>query len=139
MNKRAPGGGRKPKPHGLKVLQGTAKPGDEPAVEFPVAASDAPPYWMTNDHAVREWDVLFPLLSTTRIMTAAYRSKLALLCMALAEVVQLYELHRFPSASQLARLSSLYSDFGLDPVSCGRVKPVGKAESSNPFAGLKAG
>ena len=130
--------GRKPKPHGLKVLQGTAKPGDEPEVEFP-EAEDAPPYWMTNEHAQREWDVLFPLLSATRVLTEADKSKLAHLCMAHGEIVQLYQVNQFPSASKLARLSGLYSDFGLDPVSRGRVKPAGKAEDKNPFGKLKTG
>ena len=129
--------GRKPGIHALKVLKGTAKPGEEPDVQFPEADGDAPPYWMTNEHALREWDVLFPLLTGTRIMTEADRSELAHLCMAHAEVVQMYQVNQFPSASKLGTLGAMYSRFGLNPANRSRVHPVADAGSKNPFAMLR--
>ena len=131
--------GRKPKPHGLKVLHGTVKPGDEPEVEFPEADTDAPPYWVTDEHALREWDNLFPLLSDTRIMTEADRTMLGHLCNLHSEIVKCYLVAQVPSGSKLARLQGMYAEFGLTPASRGRVKATGDGKAKNPFAGLKTG
>ena len=130
--------GRKKKPYGMKVLEGTAKPGDRPAVEFPEVENDAPPYFILNDeHAMREWDHLFPLLKATRVMTEADRTQLGLMCANFSDVVKTRLAGSKPTASDKNSLRADYAEFGLTPASRGRVKPVAEGEAKNQFNQLR--
>lgn len=129
--------GRKRKPYGLKLLEGTAKPGDEPEVEFPVLADGEPPHWVKEENAVEEWCRLYPLLSSTRILTEGDRTELGHLCNLHGKIVKKWLADDMPSGTILARLQSMLCDFGLNPASRGRVKPVGKADSENAFTKLR--
>ncbi len=131
--------GRKPRPHGLKLLDGTAKPGDEPDVELPEPEDGTPPNWLDTSDALEEWDRLYALLVDTRVLTQGDLSALAHLCKLHGKVVALYRAGEFPNSSQIQQLRTYYNEFGLTPASRARVKPAGRAEKKNPFAGLKSG
>ena len=77
--------GRPPKPTPLKALQGTLRPDranpNEPTL--PVA-TPAPPSWLAA-RGRRLWRELAPVLEDMRVVTAADRQALALLCDALGE------------------------------------------------------
>ena len=135
--------GRKPKPHGLKVVQGTAKDGEE-AIQLPEAGDLAPPDWLRDlpvpevaELAVREWNHLAPLLDESRVMTEGDLSQLALACQHHAEIV--YDLSRGVkvTAADRAQLRTSYSEFGLTPASRTRVQPTGSKKKANAFGALK--
>lgn len=108
--------GPKPRPTALKILEG-AQPcrinGDEPTFR---PGSDSPPDWL--DGLAREhWEELVPVLAEGRILSAADRSNLVLLC-------QLYRGWRedptdLKVINQYVRLSL---EFGMTPSSRSRLK-----------------
>lgn len=124
--------GRKPKPHMIKVLQGTAK-GDGAGVPFPQAEVGSPPNWLDTPDVLEEWDRLYGLLSTTRVLTEGDLSALAHLCKLHGKTVALYRAGEFPTSSQIQQLRTYFNEFGLTPASRGRVGAVGRGKEENPF------
>ena len=130
--------GAKPKPTHLKLLAGN--PGkrllnrNEPKPQGDL--HDAPD-WLTNAHAVKEWQRLAPILTANKLLTEAGLSALGQLCSLHGKVVQLYSAGEAPVASMVAQLRGLMNDFGLTPVAQGKVKAGGdETKAGNKFAGL---
>ena len=130
--------GRRLKPHGLKVLEGTAD-GEAPEVSFPVAGDLSPPPWLENAHALKEWHTLIEILSASRVLSDADMTMLGHLCRLHGKIVQGYIGETSPTAAELTQLRTFYTEFGLTPSSRTRVKAAGSVKESNPFAGLKTG
>lgn len=128
--------GRKPVPQHLKIVAGTDRP-DRPApegIEFPlVDEPPAPPYWLNDGFALEEWHRLVPILHVNKLLTEAGVSALAMLCSVHGQLVACYVAGREPSTSLLQTYRGMVSDFGLTPITQGKVKPVGEKDSGNRF------
>ncbi len=129
-----PGPGKKPAT--LKSISGTMRGGDaaKPANLLPpIADIPAPPDWLPNCHAVAEWNRLAPLLVANKLLTEGGLSPLGNLCAIHGKMVQLWAAGEAPVASMVAQYRSLINDFGLTPVSQGKVRPVSGEAQTNPF------
>lgn len=126
------------KPRGLKVVAGTDRKdrdGPKPEVEIPpVAEVPKAPDWLPNAHAVKEWDRLAPILVANKLLTEVGLSPLGNLCALHGKMVQLWAAGEAPVASMVAQYRNLINDFGMTPVSQGKVKAVGDQPTKNPFA-----
>lgn len=134
--------GRKPKPHALKVIEGTAK-GSDPVLELPEATDLEPPTWLREidnpgirGTALEEWEKLAPLLSDSRVLTEGDLSQLAHACQLHGEIVSKYRKGLAVTAADRAQLRTAYSEFGLTPASRARVRPQDKDRSENRFGKL---
>ena len=131
--------GRKPKPHALKLLGGTAKPGAEPEIALPLAEDGTPPNWLTEPDAIEVWDRLYHLLSGLGVLTEGDVDALAQLCDLQGQIIKARRIGGLPNSSLVQQLRTYYNEFGMTPASRGRVKAPGNSKASNPFAGLKTG
>ncbi|WP_075575006.1 P27 family phage terminase small subunit [Lysobacter antibioticus] len=131
---------RPKKHHNLKVVQGTARPDRDgpPLVDLPLVSDvPAPPDWLPNAHAIKEWNRLAPILHANKLLTEAGISTLGQLCALHGKIVQLYAAGEAPVASMVAQLRGFSNDFGLTPVAQGKVRPNGNPEKpDNPFAAI---
>lgn len=130
-----PGPGKKPR--ALKVVAGTERKdrAAPPAAELPtVSEVPKPPDWLPNAHAVKEWRRLAPILVANKLLTEAGLSPLGMLCSLHGKLVQLWSAGEAPVASMVAQYRNLVNDFGLTPVSQGKVKAVGDAPEANKFS-----
>ncbi len=125
------------KPRTLKVVSGTVQPcrDDSAGVNLPVVGSvpDAPD-WLPNAHAVKEWDRLAPLLVANKLLTEGGIGPLGNLCALHGKMVQLWAAGEAPVASMIAGYRNLINDFGLTPVSQGKVKATSTEDKGNKFA-----
>jgi len=130
-----PGPGKKPAQ--LKAIGGTARKDrapESPPVELPLVQTvPQPPDWLPNSHAVVEWNRLAPILVANRLLTEGGISPLGNLCALHGKMVQLWSAGEAPVASMVAQYRNLINDFGLTPVSQGKVKPVGEGPTENAF------
>jgi hypothetical protein len=123
---------RRPKPEHLKVISGSRQPSTQ-GVSLPlVDGAPDPPNWLPNAHAVNEWRRLAPILAANRVLTEPALSPLAVLCALHGRIVQLWAAGASPNGYLLAQYRHLQNDFGLSPVSSGKVHP-GTGPSGNPF------
>lgn len=159
MTKRAPGGGRKPKPTALKVLQGNpGKRALNKNAPTPDALAEVPesPEWF-GDIAAHIWCQVAPWLVESRILTATDLHNLECFCMAYQRwreaqdditkngivVMGATQEIKNPActvANETMRQMATYGALlGLDPSSRARLKPPETAEKKNPFAVLRGG
>lgn len=128
---------RPKKPHGLKVVAGTARPDRDgpPLVDLP-GVSEVPeaPDWMPNAHAIKEWNRLAPILHANKLLTEAGLSTLGQMCALHGKLVQLWAAGEAPNASMLSQYRGLANDFGLTPVAQGKVRPHGEITPKNEFS-----
>ena len=125
------------KPRALKVVSGTVQPSrdEQPGIELPpVVDVPEPPEWLPNAHAVKEWKRLAPVLVANKLLTDVGLSPLGNLCALHGKMVQLWAAGEAPVASMVAQYRNLINDFGMTPVSQGKVKPVGEEPAGNKFA-----
>lgn len=130
------------KPNSLKVIAGTdrkdrAAPADAPTVELPLVGEiPAPPDWLPNAHAKKEWERLAPILHANKLLTEAAVSTLGMLCSLHGKICQLYAAGESPTGHMMAQYRNLANDFGLTPVAQGKVRPNGGKEdqTGNRFA-----
>jgi phage terminase small subunit len=125
------------KPRALKVVAGTVQPSRDtkPEVDLPLVASvPKAPDWLPNAHAKKEWNRLAPILVANKLLTEGGLSALGMLCALHGKLVQLWSAGEAPVASMVSQYRNLINDFGLTPVSQGKVAPVGSAEPENKFA-----
>lgn len=125
------------KPRALKVVAGTIKPSRDvkPDVEIPpVAEVPEAPDWLPNAHAIKEWNRLAPILVANKLLTDVGLGPLGNLCALHGKMVQLWAAGEAPVASMVAQYRNLINDFGMTPVSQGKVKQVGEEPAGNKFA-----
>ncbi len=117
-----PGPGKKPA--NLKVVAGTDRKDRAPesTVEMP------------NVHARKEWNRLAPILVANKLLTEAGLSAFGMLCSLHGKLVQLWSAGEAPVASMVSQYRNLVNDFGLTPVSQGKVKQVGEPTAENKFS-----
>ena len=124
------------KPTALKLLSGTERP-DRARIDsskLPLLDNvPLAPDWLPNAHAIKEWDRLAKILTANKLLTEAGLSALAMLCALHGRIVQLYADGGLPTATMASTLRAMHNDFGLTPVSQGKVSS-GEAEKANPFA-----
>ena len=126
--------GPKPKPTAIKLLENCRADrvnGDEPSFR---PGSDAPPDWL-DGLALEHWRELTPILSEGRILSAADRSNLVLLC-------ELYKQWRDDPTDLkvIDRYIRLSLEFGMTPSSRSRIKvspekPADEAARLDAFLG----
>ena len=128
------------KPEHLKVVEGTARPDREhPAPEFPAPDSLEGPDWLVGDEATAEWKRLVELLQPVRVFTEADRTMLGHACNLHGKLVRMYRAQEAPTASQLAQLRYLYTEFGLTPASRSRAGQVGGEQGLDRWSKFKDG
>lgn len=152
---RAPGGGRKPKPNRLRVIEGN--PGkrplrdDEPqyaAIDIP-----APPPWLAP-LATEKWHELAPQLAGTRVLTGVDLHNLEMFCQAYSRWRDAEDIVRRtgvvvetpfgpkknPACTIInetgRQLASFGSLLGLDPSSRTRIGVGGDKPAQNRFTNL---
>jgi phage terminase small subunit len=126
------------KPRALKIVAGTDQPCRRApdAVELPlVDRVPAPPDWLPNAHAAREWLRLAEILHANRLLTEASLTTLAHLCAMHGRIVQKYTAGEMPNAALSSVYRALANDFGLSPVAQGKISSnVGGRPRGNRFA-----
>lgn len=124
--------GRKPQTDEQKKAKGETRPSRTQeskdlatVVNFPpMAAIPKPPeYVKLNPTALKEWNRLAELLTTSKVLALADLSMLGHLCMMHAEQVERLENPRLGqiSAAERAQLRLFYAEFGCTPSSRTRV------------------
>lgn len=129
------------KPSHLKAISGTSRPDREPEVppvELPlVDGVPEAPSWLSNSHAVAEWNRLAPILQGVGLLTQGGLTTLGVMCSLFGKIVQLYAAGESPTGHMIAQYRALANDFGLTPVAQGKVRPNGEsAKSGNKFSGI---
>ena len=125
------------KPEQLKVVAGTDRADRVPAGGVDHKAIDdlpAPPDWLPNAHAIKEWNRLGPLLVRVNLLTDAGLSAFGQLCALHGKIVQLWAAGEAPTGHMMSQYRALINDFGLTPVSQGKVNPTGEKPKGNAFA-----
>lgn len=126
-------------PDNIKQLTGTVRKDREnpDALELPTLEEvPAAPDWMPNAHAIKEWNRLAPILVANKLLTEASLGPLGQLCALHGKIVQLYAAGEAPGASLIGTLRNLHNDFGMTPISQGKVRSVGgeTEKKGNAFA-----
>ena len=128
--------GRKRKPTALKVLQGTFKPcranPDEPTPEF--GAPEIPEY--LEGEAALEWNRVVDYLTRTRVIAKGEGSMLAVFCYLHAKFVEATKHGGDITASMVAQLRALASEYGLTPASRGHVHSAKPQQEENEWQTL---
>lgn len=160
MTKRAAGGGRKPKPTALKLLQGNAGkrglPKNEPAPEA-LSEVPSPPDWM-GEIAASIWRQIAPWLVETKIMAATDLHNLECFCVAYQRWREAQDdidraglvvpgarggVVKNPACTvaneSMRQVATFGAALGLDPASRARLKPASAGEKKNPFELLRGG
>lgn len=130
--------GRPRKPRELKVLHGTLKPSRDNASEIKFESLKevpAPPDWLPNAHAKKEWERLAPILVRKALLAEADLSSLGMLCGLHGKIVQLYAAGETPTASMATTLRGMQSDFGLSPAARSKVTLDPDGHALNKFSG----
>ena len=132
----------RPTPPHLKLLAGTDRADRVSIVEIeeePILQIPPPPLWLPNSHATVEWLRLAPILIANKLLTEGSLSSLAQLCALHGKIVQLYAAGEAPGASMLGTLRNMHNDFGLTPMSQGKVNggvPKETEKPKNKFTGI---
>jgi phage terminase small subunit len=124
------------KPRHLKIITGSRRVDEHAEVPLPLVDEvPAPPDWLPNAHAVREWQRLAPILFACGLLTEASLSALGMLCAIHGKLLQSFEAGVTPTGHLLAQYRSLVNDFGMTPAAQSKVtvqsKPVGNRFASN--------
>lgn len=125
------------KPQQMKVVAGTDQPcrRSEAGIDHKaVSALPDAPDWLPNAHAVKEWNRLGPLLVRVNLLTDAGLSAFGQLCALHGKIVQLWAAGEAPTGHMMSQYRALINDFGLTPVSQGKVNPTGEKPKGNAFA-----
>jgi len=130
--------GRPPKPRHLKAIDGTTRKdrgAPEDTIRYPVLEVVPPaPDWLVNHHARQEYLRLAPILSKHKLLTEANLSALANLCAIHGIMVTAWAANSFPPAALIAQFRQLCSEFGITPMSQGRIKAPGAQPEENEFS-----
>ncbi|ABE42916.1 hypothetical protein [Polaromonas sp. JS666] len=115
------------KPDSLKLITGSRRLSKAAPVATlpPVATVPAAPDWLVNAHAVKEWNRLALILVANKLLTEASLSPLAHACCLFGRLAQSWASGIPPTAALQAQYRNLINDFGLTPVSQGKVPPSG--------------
>jgi len=125
------------KPRQLKILSGTLQPCRDRAAGIevtPLTDRPDPPDWLPNEHAVKEWNRLVPILLSNKLLAEADITALGHMCALHGKLVQLWSAGETPTASLLSTLRGMQADFGLSPHSRAKVPPAADNPSGNRFA-----
>lgn len=96
-----------------------------------------PPNWLPNIHAQKEFERLAPILHANKLLTEAGLTALAHLCALHGKLVQLWSAGESPTGHMLSQYRNLINDFGLTPVSQGKVKISDSKSPGNRFNSFK--
>ena len=124
------------KPTTLKLLSGTERPDRARIDTSKLPLLDKVPLapdWLPNAHAIKEWDRLAKILTANKLLTEAGLSALGMMCALHGRIVQLYADDGLSTAAMAGTLRAMHNDFGLTPVSQGKIS-IGEAEKANPSA-----
>ncbi|MES2219177.1 MAG: hypothetical protein V4501_12300 [Pseudomonadota bacterium] len=122
----------------LKAIAGTSRADRDTEIQVDMPLVDVvpePPDWLPNIHAVKEWDRLARILTENKMLTEGGLSALAVLCSIHGKIVQLCKAGESPTGHMLAQYRGYINDFGLTPVSQGKVTPNGSEKpKANAFS-----
>lgn len=127
--------GRPPKPRRLKILSGTLQPSRDRGEEvLPLPASEAlpaPPEWLPNAHAVREYERLGAAMLQFGLLHEGNVGALVMLAAVHGNLVQLLLAGRGVQASLISQYRGLAADLRL--TSLVRIPKAGDVGPENPF------
>lgn len=122
------------KPSNLKIISGSRQPDAGVVVDLPLVSElPAAPKWLTNPHAVDEWDRVVPILFANKLLTVAGVTALAHMCALHGAIVQASAAGIPPTASMMGTLRNMMNDWGLTAVAQGKVSPSGEEPAKNKF------
>jgi phage terminase small subunit len=127
------------KPAHLRVISGTDRPdradtGAELPAEELLQEIPEPPAWLTDPYAVLEWMRLAPILIRLKFLTEGNLGALAELCACHGDLVAERLAGRIPTASSVGQYRALLVEFGLTPMSQGKLRiPGAEGDSGNKF------
>lgn len=128
--------GKVPKPQYLKAISGTERPDriETEVLQFP-AMQDVPipPKWLDAD-AARFWYDTSRILVDSGALTESSLGMFAMLCSLHSVIIKDFEKGFVPETKVLAQYRAYSNDFGLSPLSKGKVRPAEKPKEKNPFA-----
>jgi phage terminase small subunit len=122
---------RPKKPNALKVLSGSRRIDKSPSITLtPVDEVPAPPAWLPNEQAAKEFTRQARLLQANGLLNEANLSPLAIVSATFGSIVAIYERGEVPTAAMVAQYRAGCGDFGLTPATQSRVPaPVLKKEN----------
>lgn len=124
------------KPRALKLLSGSRRANDSgPGVDLPLVQEyPAPPDWLPNAFAAKEWHRVVPLLMNVGLLTEASLTSLGHMCAVHGRILQEYAAGMTPTGSLLSILRNYQNDFGLTAMGQQKIGPPGEANGGNKFA-----
>lgn len=128
----------------MKVIAGTARKDRDPPPETlktqgqsaEVGHEDetpAPPDWLPNAHAVKEWERLMPLLMKNRMLSEIGLSPLAMACALHGRIVQKFTAGETPTGHMMAQYINLLKLLGISDSGGGGGPAGGAQPKENPF------
>jgi phage terminase small subunit len=130
-------------PDNVKVLHGTFRKSRAAPAHLEMSsltAAPAPPDWLPNGHAVREWNRVSPILVAYKLLPEASISSLGHYCALHGRLVQLWAAGEVPQASLLAQHRAMAGELALTAVSAQKIKPRSSdSPDRNPFADIQEG
>ncbi|MDG5973717.1 hypothetical protein H010_00550 [Hydrogenophaga taeniospiralis CCUG 15921] len=105
------------KPYALKLITGSRRLGRPVATAaLPLLQhTPAPPDWLLNAEAVREWHRLVPILMNCGLLNAASSVVLGHLCCVHGAICRTLSAGQQPRAAMVAQYRMMLNDFGLTP------------------------
>ena len=128
--------GRPRKPDNVTHLSGTAQPCRlHDGIELPTLTELPPaPSYLPNEHALREWNRLGPILLKNKLLTEGSIGALEVMCTMYGVIFQQASAGVNPPAASVTAYRNMVNDFGLTPVAASKVKMPDQATPGNPFA-----
>lgn len=129
-----------PTPHKLKVISGTVQPCREntDALEVePITEIPDPPNWFSNPFAIIEFQRLAPYMVRYKLLTPLNIGAFATLCDLYGRYVENSLAGRQTDAATLGQMRGYWVEFGLTPLSQGKLKnpDAGNSTPKNKFNG----
>lgn len=119
------------KPLSLKLISGSRRMSDASrSVRLPLIDGVPPaPEWLPNEHAIREWKRLAPILHANKLLTAPALSILGHACALHGKIAQTLASGQQPKAALLGVYRQLLNDFGLTPATRGKLSATASGNS----------
>lgn len=127
------------KPSHLKAIAGTDQPCRrvEEMKAPPMETLPDAPDWLPNAHAVKEFERMTRVLHAHGVLSEVHCSVLAVAAGLFGKMQQLFAAGEVPTGHMVAQYVAILTQFGLTPVSSGKVAKTDSKKAGNKFANRK--